>query len=94
MKVRYKFDFSLEKNQILQRTRSIGFEDIIDAINKGNLLDNIDHFNKKKYPKQKIFIVKIKTKVYAVPYVYDKKRKVTFLKTIYPNRKLAKKYLN
>lgn len=55
--------------------------------------DNIDHFNKKKYPSQKIFVVKIRTKVYAVPYLVDKERKLTFLKTFYPNRKLKKKYL-
>lgn len=90
----YKFDYSLEKDQILRQKRGVGFEDIIDAINKGNLLDDIDHFNKGRYPNQKIFIVKINTKVYAVPYVYDKRRKVTFLKTIYPNRKLTKIYLN
>lgn len=90
--MQYKFDYSKDKNQILKQTRGIGFQDIIDGIKKGNLLDNIDHFNKKKYPKQKIFVVKIKDKVYAVPYVIDKIRKVTFLKTFYPNRKLKKKY--
>lgn len=88
----YKFDFSKEKDSILREAREIGFKDIIDAINRGDLLDNVDHFNKKKYPKQKIFVVKIKDKVYAVPYVLDKIRKVTFLKTFYPNRKLKKKY--
>lgn len=91
--MQYKFDYSKEKNQILKQTRDIDFQDIIDGIKKGNLLDNIDHFNKKKYPKQKIFVVKIVDKIYAVPYVIDKIRMVTFLKTFYPNRKLKKKYL-
>jgi len=91
--VKYKFDYSKEKDSVLREARGISFKEIIDAINRGNLLDNVDHFNKKKYPNQKIFIVKIKTKVYAVPYVIDKIRKVTFLKTFYPNRKLKKKYL-
>ena len=90
--VSYDFDYSKEKDSVLRDTRGIGFSDVIDAIKKGNLLDDIDHFNKKRYPKQKIFIVKIKSKVYAIPYVIDKERKVTFLKTIYPNRKLKKKY--
>ena len=90
--VSYDFDYSKEKDSVLRDTRGIGFSDVIDAIKKGNLLDNIHHFNKKRYPKQKIFIVKIKSKVYAIPYVIDKERKVTFLKTIYPNRKLKKKY--
>ena len=91
--MKYKFDYSPEKNQILKQKRNIGFKDIVDAINHGNLLDDINHFNKKRYPNQKIFIVRIEDKVYAVPYVDDKARKVTFLKTIYPNRKLVKKYL-
>jgi len=38
-------------------------------------------------------IVNINNKVYAVPYVIDKIRKVRFLKTIYPNISLKKKYL-
>ena len=91
--VRYKFDYSREKDLILMETRGVGFKDIISAINKGNLLDDINHFNTKAYPNQKILIIRIRTKVYAVPYVIDKKRKVTFLKTIYPNRKLKKKYI-
>ena len=91
--MQYKFDYSKEKDLILREVRNIGFKDIIDGIKRGNLLDDIDHFNKKKYPNQKIFIVKIKSKIYAVPYVIDKIRKVTFLKTFYPNRKLKKKYL-
>ena len=91
--MQYRFDYSKEKDSILRETRGIGFKEIIDEVKKGNLLDNIDHFNKKKYPNQKIFIVKIRSKVYAVPYVIDKIRKVTFLKTLYPNRKLKKKYI-
>ncbi|KKQ41162.1 MAG: hypothetical protein US60_C0046G0013 [Microgenomates group bacterium GW2011_GWC1_37_8] len=91
--MKYKFDYSEEKDLILREARSVGFEDVIEAINKGNILDNINHFNKKKYPNQKIFIIKIKDKVYAVPYVFDKVRQVTFLKTIYPSRTLKKKYL-
>ncbi len=87
------FDYSEEKNLILKSIRGIGFENIKEAIKKGFLLDDIDHFNQKKYPNQRILIVKIKKYVYSVPYVIDKKRKVFYLKTIYPNRVLVKKYL-
>lgn len=89
----YGFDYSKEKDLIIRQTRGVGFRDIIDAIHKGRRLDNIEHFNKKKYPNQKILIVRIEDKVYGVPYVIDKVRKVTFLKTIYPSRALKKKYL-
>jgi hypothetical protein len=37
--------------------------------------------------------IKIKGYAYAVPYVIDKKRKVVFLKTVYPSRVLTEKYL-
>ena len=90
--MKFDFDYSEEKNLILRQTREIDFEIVIDAIKSGKSLDDLDNPNQKKYPKQKIFIVKVKKYIYCVPYVIDKKRKVFFLKTIYPSRKLNKKY--
>lgn len=90
--MKLKIEFSQEKNLLLKETRGVGFEDVIEAIFNGNLLDDIAHFNQEKYPIQRIFIVRIKTVIYAVPYVIDKKREVIFLKTIYPSRKLKKEY--
>ncbi len=89
----FKYDYSQEKDEILKEVRGVSFEDIIVSIKEGNLLDDIDHFNKKKYPNQRIFIVKIKLEIYAVPYVIDNQRKVIFLKTFYPSRKLKKIYI-
>lgn len=89
----FRIEYNEEKNLLLKETRGVGFEDIIEAIYNGNLLDDIDHFNKGKYPNQRIFIVKIKANIYAVPYVIDRKGDMLFLKTIYPNRKLTEKYL-
>lgn len=84
--------FSLEKNEILKKERSISFEDVILSIEDGNLLDDIEHPNKDKYPNQNIFIilVKIKDYVYLVPYVEDNTS--IFLKTIIPSRQMNKKY--
>lgn len=93
MKPKLPFDFSQEKSILLKEARGVGFEDVLKAIEEGNLLDDVEHFNQKKYPGQKILVVKIKNYVYAVPYVVDKKRKVMFLKTVYPNRVLKSKYL-
>ena len=45
-----------------------------------------------KYLGQKIFIVEIKNYVYAIPFI-QKKENWFFLKTIFPSRKLTKKYL-
>lgn len=86
-------EYNKEKSFVLKSTRGIDFEEIIEAIDKDHILKNIDHFNKKKYPNQKILIIEINNYIYVVPYVIDKKRKVVFLKTIYPNRNLTNKYL-
>lgn len=91
--MKYDFDYSRQKDLVLREARGVGFQEIIDAVTNGYVLDDIDHFNKKQYPNQRILIVKIRDKVYAVPYVVDEERKKTFLKTIYPSRLLKKKYL-
>lgn len=89
----FKFEFNKEKDIYLKETRGIGFEDIIEAIKQNDLVANIKHFNKVKYPNQKIYVVRIRSYIYAVPYIVDRKRKVNYLKTIYPSRKMVRKYL-
>ena len=83
--------WNAEKNTQLQEKREISFEDIVIAIQQGNLLDVIEHPNAEKYSHQKIFIVKAKDYVYLVPFVEDAEE--IFLKTIIPSRKMKKKYL-
>lgn len=84
--------YSLEKNELLKKQRDISFEDVILSIEKGDVLDDVEHPNKEKYPNQNIFIilVKIKNYVYLVPYVEDEN--FIFLKTIIPSRQMSKKY--
>jgi len=86
------FEWNEEKNEILKKTRGISFEDVINALNSGNLLESTDHSNKNKYPNQKMFTVKIKEYAYLVPYIEDEDKR--FLKTIFPSRKATKKYLS
>lgn len=88
----FRFNYGEEKNQLLKATRGIGFEDVIEAIRGGGLLADITHSNP-KFPHQKVYMVKIKDYVYAVPYVINNPKKEIFLKTIYPSRALTKKYL-
>lgn len=85
------FDWNEEKNKLLKLERDVGFEDVTTAINSGELLDIITHPNQKKYPSQKMFVVNIGNYVYLVPFVEDSKK--YFLKTIFPSRKMTKKYL-
>jgi hypothetical protein len=84
--------YSLEKNELLKEQRNISFEDVILALESGNLLDDIEHPNKENYPNQNIFIILIEIKdyVYLVPYVEDDTS--IFLKTIIPSRQMNKKY--
>ena len=51
--------YSLEKNEILKQQRDVSFEDVILALENGNLLDDIEHPNKDKYPNQNILIMYI-----------------------------------
>jgi len=84
--------YSFEKNELIKAERDISFEDIILALENGNLLDDITHPNREKYPNQNIFIILVRVKdyVYLVPYVEDET--TIFLKTIIPSRKMNKKY--
>jgi uncharacterized DUF497 family protein len=85
------FNWNKDKNQQLQEQRGITFEEIAQAIEQGNLLDVIKHYNPDKYPNQKILIVRIDDYVYLVPFVENDLE--IFLKSIIPSRKMTKKYL-
>ncbi len=85
------FDWRLSKNEQLKAERDVLFEDVVFAIDRGDLLDIIEHPNKTKYPNQKIFVVKINDYVYLVPFVEDEN--IIFLKTVIPSRKMTRKYL-
>lgn len=85
------FDWSEEKNEKLKEEREISFEEIIDAINEGGLIETIDNPNQKKRPNQKAAIVKVRNYAYIVPFVIDGEK--IFLKTVFPSRKATKKYL-
>ena len=84
--------FDNEKNKLLKAERGVSFEDVILAIENGDLLDDIEHSNKAKYPYQYIFIIliRIKNYVYLVP--YEESENEIFLRTIIPSRKMNKKY--
>ena len=85
------FDWNEDKNRLLKIEREISFEEVLIAIESGNLLDTIEHPKRGKYPNQKIFVVNINNYAYLVPFVEDEKK--IFLKTIIPSRKATKKYI-
>ena len=85
------FSWNEEKNDLLLAQRDISFEDIVLYIEKGFLLDVLEHPNPEKYPGQKILVVQVEEYAYLVPFVESEDK--VFLKTIIPSRKATKKYL-
>ena len=88
----YRIEFSEEKNLLLKETRNVGFEDILAAIKENKILGDFKH-QSKKYIHQRVLAVEKEGYVYVVPYVINSKRKVVFLKTVYPSRVLTDKYM-
>ena len=84
------FDWNEEKNKQIKEKRAICFEDFVQAFNDDNVIDIIEHFNKKQYPNQKLFIVELNDYIHYVPFVQDDEK--YFLKNIIPSRKLHKLY--
>lgn len=88
----FSIRFNEEKNQILKATRGIGFEELGDAIVRGDMLADIVHPSLKR-PKQRMYVVKIDKYAVVVSYVINHRKREIFLKTIYPSRKLTRIYL-
>ena len=78
-------------NAKLRADRGIGFEDIVFHIERGDLLDILEHPNPNRYAGQRVFVVQRDDYVYLVPYVEDED--TVFLKTIIPSRKATNQYL-
>ena len=85
------FKWNTEKNDVLSKERGITFEELVETIESGAKVIEVDHPNKKKYPNQRILIVDVSGYAYMVPYVQDGNE--CFLKTIIPSRKATKKHL-
>jgi hypothetical protein len=64
---------------------------IVFHIERGDLLDILEHSNPDRYAGQRIFVVRREDYVYLVPFVEDDQ--TVFLKTIIPSRKATKQYL-
>jgi uncharacterized DUF497 family protein len=80
------------KNAKLRAERGIGFEEIVFHIERGDLLDTLEHPNPERYGGQRIFVVRREDCVYLVPFVEDEH--TVFPKTIIPSRKTTKEYLS
>ena len=72
-----------DKNEKLKNERGICFEQVVIIMERGEILDTIEHPNQNKYPGQKIAMVGIYDYVYLVSYVENNDE--IFLKTIIPS---------
>jgi uncharacterized DUF497 family protein len=78
------------KDRKLRADRGIAFEEILEAIASGGLLDVLDHPRPERYEGQRVFVVRCHEYVYLVPFVESDEE--IFLKTIIPSRKATKTY--
>ena len=77
------YKWNAEKNKILFKERNITFDEVVQAISDGYGVSDVPHWNKEKYPNQRIITVIINDYAYLVPYVKDGEH--YFLKTIIPS---------
>jgi uncharacterized DUF497 family protein len=85
------YTWNYDKNIKLIEQRGVSFEEIVMAINEGKALDVFTHPNREKYPDQEIYVVEHNNYCYLVPCKHE--GDVYFLITVYPSRKMTKKYL-
>lgn len=88
---RKRIRWSADKDRVLRKdpTRlGIGLVECAVAIEEGRVLDQIEN---KNYPGQTIAVIEHNGNAYAVPYVEVDGE--IFLKTVFPSRKLTRKYL-
>jgi hypothetical protein len=65
---------------------------VLHALERGALLDRLEHPNQGKYPGQKIMVVEIGHYGYLVAYIETED--YLFLKTVIPSKKATKQYLS
>ena len=85
------YNWNTEKDELLRKERGVCFSDVVEAVNYGRGLADIQHKGD-KYKHQRILVVEIQEYAYYVPYVIEEDG-TKFLKTIYPSRNATKQYL-
>ncbi len=83
------FRWNREKNQKLITERDISFDEIVQAVLDGFVIDDSLHPNQEIYGRQRIMTICLNKYVYLVPCVIDGND--IFLKTIIPSRNAKKK---
>ena len=61
------FNYSEDKNLLVEKRCGFDFNEAIKLIKEGNLLDEIEHPTRRN---QKVFVLKVDKYVYAIPVSY------------------------
>jgi uncharacterized DUF497 family protein len=85
------YSWNHEKNRQLKAERNVSFEEVVYCIERGRLLDIVEHPNQDRYEGQRIIVVRIRDYAYLVPFVETGHE--MFLKTVIPSRKATREYL-
>ena len=84
----WDYAFDPNKNAWLIQERGISFEQIIALIERGHLIQLLEHHDPERYPNQLLYEIDVDGYVYVVPVV--KEHRTLFLKTIYPSLKATR----
>ena len=85
------FTWDEGKNERLKAERGVSFEEIVFHIERGAVLDILEHPNRERYGGQRIFVVQREGYAYLVPFAEEDE--LVVLKTIIPSRKATRTYL-
>ena len=85
------FKWDPGKNDKLRAERGISFEEVVYHIERGDVLDILEHPNQEKYEGQRVLIVRVEDYAYLVPFIETEYE--VALKTIIPSRKATRRYL-
>jgi len=86
-----QFAWNDHKNDRLKAERGVSFEEVVLCVERGRVLDIVEHPNPERYRGQRLFIVEIADYAWLVPFVETEDQ--VFLKTIIPSRKATRQYL-
>ncbi len=77
-----------KKNEKLIIDRGLSFDEVTDIILSEEYLDILENARRAN---QLLFVLSLRNYTYAVPFIIDENERIV-LKTIFPSRKLHKKY--
>lgn len=85
------FEWDTGKDAKLKKERVISFVEIVFHVERGDVLDILEHPNQEKYGGPRILVIDVGNYAYLVPF-FETETSI-ILKTIIPSRKATRQYL-